>query len=496
MPCDSRPMYGQLRITVSLQLVGLSTKAEPVLATGVAGRVHRALLLYPVPCHHLLAWVPHGEKPQLVRCEKNTLMNICGATRRSSWRPIDALQSACRARQSLGNTTSSVLLHPSKLQAACVSSRGVTTWKRNLTIPKIFPTIASPPPAWDGQGLLGWAELSLITLGRHLGRRRKVNVIALTSAPPVENSRALRNVVGYWFLNSESQKRANIPSDKKAFDITDVAEERPYSWGFAVPSRCSSMAQRELGSRYQMCTLEDKRAGNRRECGGGPEMPAEVPTYRDRPMQYLAILHRTQSTILLWKLSHEAARSSDKKDGVNRQRINDRPGKLRFITTYDRGSLKVISDPNSSYSCALHARLTAVALHSSIAIHLKARARRAREARAILRSRITTPSIEVGRCKFQWGFLETAPWPLGAYRLGSDDDDCSLQGTSLIGEKIGQVVSPAVKMVSTIVSPHATLENATSRRPLTTCPEINFGQSESPFEWVFVNTRLHWKPNS
>ncbi|KAK1473087.1 hypothetical protein CCUS01_05694, partial [Colletotrichum cuscutae] len=58
---------------------------------------------------------------------------------------------------------------------------------------------------------------------------------------------SLRNIVGYWFLNSESQKRANIPSDKKAFDI--VAASSP---GMSYPFRAREHASLSLSLNIPM----------------------------------------------------------------------------------------------------------------------------------------------------------------------------------------------------------------------------------------------------
>lgn len=208
----------------------------------------------------------------------------------------------------------------------------MTTWKRNLTIPRILPPSLHPRRLgidkvfWAG---LWGSEEQQITLIQSLSNPtprlgtfsdnvggtprpktegqcccadlrsscRELACVCSAAIPADEAGPAaapsLRNTVGCWLLNSESQKRAKIPSDKKAFDIvaasssgmsypfrarehaslslaqysdrklqrhgrimamkqSDVAEERPYSWVFVVASRCSSMAQRELGSRYQV----------------------------------------------------------------------------------------------------------------------------------------------------------------------------------------------------------------------------------------------------
>lgn len=147
----------------------------------------------------------------------------------------------------------------------------MTIWKRNLTIPKILPPSFHPrrlgmdKDFWAG---LWGSEEQQITLIQSLSNPTQrlgtfSDNVGETPRPKTEGqcycadlrsacqepacvcsaaipadeagpaaAPSLRNTVGYWFVISESQQRAKIPSDKKAFDI--VAASLP---GMSYPFR-------------------------------------------------------------------------------------------------------------------------------------------------------------------------------------------------------------------------------------------------------------------
>ncbi|KAK1505437.1 hypothetical protein CABS01_00905 [Colletotrichum abscissum] len=167
----------------------------------------------------------------------------------------------------------------------------MTTWKRNLTIPKILPPSLHPRRLgidkvfWAG---LWGSEEQQITLIQSLSNPtprlgtfsdnvggtprpktegqcccadlrsscRELACVCSAAIPADEAGPAaapsLRNTVGCWLLNSESQKRAKIPSDKKAFDIVAAS-----SSGMSYPFRAREHASLSLSLNIPIGSFKD-----------------------------------------------------------------------------------------------------------------------------------------------------------------------------------------------------------------------------------------------